>query len=96
MVAWLTSLNPMMAAGWFAGLVEAKQRNPTTDDFKKLIEVETTGNMLENKLFRVILVAALANIGSMIGTFLGVYVMMQVAGIDPRGVINAGFHTIGL
>ena len=96
MVAWLTSLNPMMAAGWFAGLVEAKQRNPTTDDFKKLIEVETTGNMLENKLFRVILVAALANIGSMIGTFLGVYVMMQVAGIDPRDVISAGFHTIGL
>jgi pheromone shutdown-related protein TraB len=96
MVAWLTSLNPMMAAGWFAGLVEAKQRNPTTDDFKKLIEVETTGSMLENKLFRVILVAALANIGSMIGTFVGVYVMMQIAGIDPRDVISAGFSTIGL
>ncbi|MCG7854180.1 MAG: TraB/GumN family protein, partial [Methanosarcinaceae archaeon] len=90
MVAWLTSLNPMMAAGWFAGLVEAKQRNPTTDDFKKLMEVETTGSMLENNLFRVILVAALANIGSMIGTFLGVYVMMQVAGVDPRDVISAG------
>jgi hypothetical protein len=32
----------------------------------------------------------------MIGTFLGVYVMMQVAGIDPRDVISAGFATIGL
>jgi pheromone shutdown-related protein TraB len=96
MVAWLTSLNPMMAAGWFAGLVEAKQRNPTTDDFKKLMEVETTGSMLENNLFRVILVTALTNLGSMIGTFLGVYVMMQVAGIDPRDVISAGFSAIGL
>jgi len=96
LVAWLTSLNPMMAAGWFAGLMEAKQRNPSTDDFKKLIEVETTGSMLDNNLFRVILVAALANIGSMIGTFLGVYVMMQIAGIDPRDVISAGFRGIGL
>jgi len=96
LVAWLTSLNPMMAAGWFAGLMEAKQRNPSTDDFKKLIEVETTGSMLDNNLFRVILVAALANIGSMIGTFLGVYVMMQIAGIDPRDVISAGLRGIGL
>ncbi len=95
-VAWLTSLNPMMAAGWFAGLMEAKQRNPTTDDFKMLVEVESTGEMMNNGLFRVILVAAFANIGSMIGTFLGVYVMMQVAGIDPRDVISAGFAGIGL
>lgn len=95
-VAWLTSLNPMMAAGWFAGLMEAKQRNPTTDDFKMLVEVESTGDMMNNGLFRVILVAAFANIGSMIGTFLGVYVMMQVAGIDPRDVISAGFASVGL
>jgi len=94
-VAWLTSLNPMMGAGWFAGLMEAKQRNPTTEDFKMLMEVESTGEMMNNGLFRVILVAAFANIGSMIGTFLGVYVMMQVAGIDPREVIRAGFAGIG-
>jgi pheromone shutdown protein TraB len=86
----------MMAAGWFAGLMEAKQRNPTTEDFKMLVEVETTGEMMNNGLFRVILVAAFANIGSMIGTFLGVYVMMQVAGIDPRDVISNGFTAIGL
>lgn len=95
-VAWLTSLNPMMAAGWFAGLMEAKQRNPTTEDFKMLVEIETTSEMLNNNLFRVILVAAFANIGSMIGTFLGVYVMMQVTGVDPRDVISAGFTAIGL
>ncbi|MGP8320465.1 MAG: TraB/GumN family protein [Methanosarcinaceae archaeon] len=95
-VAWLTSLNPMMAAGWFAGLMEAKQRNPTTEDFKMLVEVETTSEMMNNDLFRVILVAAFANIGSMIGTFLGVYVVIQVAGIDPRDVISAGFASIGI
>ncbi|MEA1984406.1 MAG: TraB/GumN family protein [Euryarchaeota archaeon] len=95
-VAWLTSLNPMMAAGWFAGLMEAKQRHPTTEDFKQLVEIESTSEMLKNNFFRVVLVAALANIGSMIGTFLGVYVMIQVTGIDPTELIGAGLRTIGL
>jgi len=89
-VAWLTSLNPMMAAGWFAGLTEAKYRSPTTDDFKSLIDAENTGDMMKNNLFRVILVAALANLGSMAGTFLGVYVMLEVTGINPKEMIQAG------
>ncbi|WP_052306390.1 hypothetical protein [Methanosalsum zhilinae] len=95
-VAWLTSLNPMMAAGWFAGLVEARKRNPTTADFKNMMDIETTQDMMGNNLFRVILVAALANLGSVLGTFLGAYVMIQVAGIDPREVISAGLAGIGL
>ncbi|MHC1576322.1 MAG: TraB/GumN family protein [Methanosarcinaceae archaeon] len=95
-IAWLTSLNPMMAAGWFAGLMEAKQRHPTTNDFKQLIEIESTSEMMKNNLFRVILVAALANIGSMIGTFLGIYVMIQATGIDPTEIISTGLQTIGL
>ncbi|WP_242492558.1 TraB/GumN family protein [Methanolobus psychrotolerans] len=99
-VAWLTSLNPMMAAGWFAGLTEAKYRSPTTDDFKELVEIETTSDMMNNNLFRVVLVAALANLGSMIGTFLGVYVMLEVTGIDPqeliRNGISAGLVALGM
>lgn len=89
-VAWLTSLNPMMAAGWFAGLTEAKYRNPTTDDFKTLIDADSTSEMMSNNLFRVILVAALANLGSVAGTFLGVYVMLEVTGVNPQEVIKAG------
>ncbi|MGM0770511.1 MAG: TraB/GumN family protein [Halobacteriota archaeon] len=96
LVAWLTSLNPMMAAGWFAGLMEAKQRNPTTADLKEMVKLESFKELQENNFFRVIMVAALANIGSTIGTFIGVYVMMQVAGIDPREVINTGLMAIGL
>ncbi|MBN2111222.1 MAG: TraB/GumN family protein [Methanosarcinaceae archaeon] len=99
-VAWLTSLNPMMAAGWFAGLTEAKYRNPTTDDFKGMADIESTGDMMKNNVFRVILVAALANVGSMIGTFLGVYVMLEVTGIDPQEMIHngisAGLAALGL
>jgi len=99
-VAWLTSLNPMMAAGWFAGLTEAKYRNPTTDDFKGMVDIESTEDMMKNNLFRVIMVAALANLGSMIGTFLGVYVMLEVTGINPQEIIqsgiNAGLTALGM
>lgn len=95
-VAWLTSLNPMMAAGWFAGLVEAKQRNPTTDDIKALAGIETFKEMFKNRFMRVLLVASFANIGSMIGTFLGAYVMIQVTGLDPREILLSGFSALGL
>ncbi|AKB30620.1 Pheromone shutdown protein [Methanosarcina siciliae C2J] len=95
-VAWLTSLNPMMAAGWFAGLVEAKQRNPTTDDIKALAGIETFKEMFKNRFMRVLLVASFANIGSVIGTFLGAYVMMQVTGLDPQELLHSGFSALGL
>ncbi|AKB26716.1 Pheromone shutdown protein [Methanosarcina sp. MTP4] len=95
LVAWLTSLNPMMAAGWFAGLVEAKQRNPTTEDIKALAGIDTFGEMFKNRFMRVLLVASFANVGSVIGTFLGAYVMVQVTGIDPREVILSGFSALG-
>lgn len=95
-VAWLTSLNPMMAAGWFAGLVEAKQRNPTTDDIKALAGIETFKEMFKNRFMRVLLVASFANIGSMIGTFLGAYVMLQVTGLNPQDLLHSGLIALGL
>lgn len=93
-VAWLTSLNPMMAAGWFAGLMEAKQRPPTTEDFKTIMEAETIEEMFNNKLFRVLLVAALANLGSIVGTILGVYVIFNITGIDPTNTLQSIFGNI--
>ncbi len=93
-VAWLTSLNPLMAAGWFAGLMEAKQRPPSTDDFKTILEAETVNEMMSNRLFRVLLVAALANLGSVLGTFIGVYVVLSVANIDPTVVLRELFGSI--
>ncbi len=95
-VAWLTTLHPLIAAGWFAGLVEARQRNPTTADIKALAGIETFREMFKNKFMRVLLVASFANIGAMTGTFVGAYVMMQVTGLDPRDILLAGFNAIGL
>lgn len=70
LAAPFTSLNPAVAAGWFAGFVEAKVRTPTVKDFQKLSTLESTKEFLNNKVIRVLMVAALANIGSMIGTFI--------------------------
>lgn len=85
-VSWLTSLNPFLAAGWFAGLVEAHFRKPTMEDAKSMLNVESLRELMRNKLFKVILVAALANIGSTAGTFIGLYVVGQVIGINIHDI----------
>jgi pheromone shutdown protein TraB len=96
-VAWLTSLNPFLAAGWFAGLAEAHFRKPSVDDMRSMLNVETIRELLSNRLFRVILVAALANLGSMAGTFIGLYVVGQVIGLDINEVwtgLKSVFETL--
>lgn len=70
LAAPFTSLNPAVAAGWFAGAVEAKVRTPTVRDFHDLSEIESTKQFLNNRVIRVLMVAALANVGSIIGTFI--------------------------
>jgi len=88
-VAWLTSLNPMIAAGWFAGAVELKMRKPSPHDIHGIAEAETLHDLMGNNLFRVILVAALANLGSVAGTFIGAYVVATQCGID-KDMVSAG------
>ena len=87
-VAWITSLNPLIAAGWFAGLVEAWKRKPTMGDMKGMGEAETFGELMKVPLFRVILVAALANIGSVAGTVLGSYLILRMVELSPKELIG--------
>ncbi len=71
-VAPISSLNPFLAAGWFAGLVEAKMRRPSVSDFHRLAEDATSvRGFWRNKVTRVLLVVIFANIGSTIGTLVG-------------------------
>ncbi len=85
--AWLTSLNPLIAAGWVSGLVEAWIRKPTSEDFSKLVEADSFREMMQNRFFRVLFVAALTNVGSMIGTFYGGWFILTHFGIDIAKVI---------
>ncbi len=90
-VSWLTSLNPALAAGWFAAIVEAKIRKPTTGELRQILDSETFTEMRRIPLFRVVLVAALANVGSTIGTFAYFIFIFPVLGIDPTVVVGEGF-----
>ena len=93
-VAWFTSLNPMIQAGWIAAYVEAKVRKPPVSDFRKIYETENLTDMAKIPLFRVVLVAALANLGSILGTVIYFIIIFPVLGIDPRIVISSGLNNM--
>ena len=68
----ITSLSPVLAAGWFAGFTQAYIRRPNVRDFESLSEdVFTIKGFWRNKVTRIFLIVLLANIGSTIGTFVG-------------------------
>ncbi len=66
----ITSLNPMIGAGWVAALVQAWVKKPTVADFEDLPKATSTvKGFWKNPVTKILLVAALANLGSAIGTF---------------------------
>ncbi len=68
----LTSLNPMVAAGWVAGLVQAWIKRPTVADLEDLPSAITSvKGFWTNPVSRVLLVVVLANLGSTLGTVIG-------------------------
>ncbi|MBO7388268.1 MAG: TraB/GumN family protein, partial [Methanomicrobium sp.] len=93
-VSWLTSLNPFLAAGWFAAVTEAKVRKPKASDLQKIIDAESFSDMRQVPMFRVIFVAALANVGSMLGTFAYFIFIFPILGIDPTVVFVDGFNNL--
>jgi pheromone shutdown-related protein TraB len=95
-VAWMTSLNPMLHAGWLAAYVEARVRKPPITDFRKIYETESISEMAKIPLFKVVLVAALGNLGSLLGTILYFIFVFPVLGIDPGVVIANGIHNMGV
>lgn len=75
----LTSLNPMIAAGWVAGLVEVFLGKPKVRDFEALAEdIGSVKGFWRNKITRVLMVVVFTNIGSSLGTFVAIPLMMKV------------------
>ena len=67
----LTSLNPLLASGWFAGLVEASIRKPKVKDFEDLgDDISTLKGFWKNRVTRTLLVVVFANLFSSLGTFI--------------------------
>ncbi|MDD3655693.1 MAG: TraB/GumN family protein [Atribacterota bacterium] len=78
LAAPITSLNPLLAAGWFAGIVEAIMRKPKVEDFENLGNITTFGDFFRNRVTKILLVVALANLGSSVGTFIGGAKVIQI------------------
>jgi len=79
LAAPLTSLNPMIAAGWVSGLVEAFSRKPKVKDFENLPEdILSIKGFWKNNVTRILLVVVFTNLGSSIGTFVAIPLMVRV------------------
>ena len=78
LAAPLTSLNPMIAAGWVSGLVEAFSRKPKVKDFEHLPnDILSVRGFWRNKVTRILLVVVFTNLGSAAGTFVAIPMMMK-------------------
>ena len=71
LLAPLTSLNPLLASGWFAGIVEATIRKPKVKDFEDIAEdTATLKGFWKNRVTRTLLVVIFANLFSSLGTLI--------------------------
>lgn len=74
----ITSLNPMIAAGWVAGLVEVFLGKPKVKDFERLPEdIVSVKGFWKNKITRILLVVVLTNLGSSLGAFVAIPLMAK-------------------
>ncbi len=77
----LTALNPMIAAGWVSGLVEAVTKTPKVKDLESLSEdILSVKGFWRNKVTRVLLVVVFTNLGSSLGTFVALPLMIKALG----------------
>ena len=67
-VAPLTIIHPLLAAGWFSGLAEAKLRHVRQRDIQGLSKIETMGDLWHNNIVRILLVVIGTNLGVSIAT----------------------------
>ncbi len=68
LVAPLTIIHPLLAAGWFSGLCEAKFRKVRQRDIKNLAHIESFKDLWNNNIFRILLVVIGTNLGVSIAT----------------------------
>jgi len=94
-VAWLTSINPALAPGWFAGYMELRHLTVNVADIGRLNDLLSdtdrpigglVSEMFDVPLFRLIMVVALTNIGSILATFLFLLYVLPLFGAELGGV----------
>ncbi|WP_224336069.1 TraB/GumN family protein [Haloprofundus halobius] len=94
LVAWMTSVNPLLAPGWFTGYMELRHTAVNVADIGRLNELltdeetplgELMGQMFDVPLFRLIMVVAMTNIGSIVASLLFVTYILPLFGAELGG-----------
>ena len=77
----ITSLNPALAAGWFAGYVQLKLAEPTAEDLQQFLKLDDLSSFWSNPAGKVLLVTALTNLGSMLGAWAAPLILLGGLGL---------------
>ena len=78
LAAPVTSLSPLIGAGYVAAFVQAYFQPPLVKDFQHVAESARKFSMWwKNKLLKVLLVFILASLGSVLGTYVGLYEIVK-------------------
>lgn len=68
----ITTLHPLLASGWFAGMTESYMRKPKVEDFELLPkDLKSLKGLWRNKVTKILMVVVFANLGSSLGAWLG-------------------------
>jgi len=79
LAAPLTTLHPLIAAGWISGLVEAFLRRPKVRDFENLsTDILSIKGFWKNKITKILLVVVFTNLGASLGVFVAVPMMLKI------------------
>jgi pheromone shutdown-related protein TraB len=74
----VATLHPFVATGWVAGLTEATFRKPQVKDFFDLKDdITSVRGFFRNKITRILLLVAVVNLTTSVGTFIAIPVMMK-------------------
>ncbi|WP_129115776.1 TraB/GumN family protein [Halegenticoccus tardaugens] len=94
-VAWMTSVNPLLAPGWFTGYVELRHTRVNVSDIATLNELlgdeekplkRLVSEMFDVPLFRLIMIVAMTNVGSIIASVLFTAYILPLFGAELGGV----------
>ncbi|OGP58348.1 MAG: conjugal transfer protein TraB [Deltaproteobacteria bacterium RBG_13_49_15] len=79
LAAPLTSIHPMIAAGWISGMVEAFLRRPKVKDFQNIPDdILSVRGFWQNRVTHILLVIIFTNLGSALGTLVALPMMIRV------------------
>lgn len=90
----MTSINPLLAPGWFAGYVELRHTSVNVGDVARLNELladesrpirAIVSEMFDVPLFRLIMIVAMTNVGSVVASLLFAVYLLPVFAADLGG-----------